>query len=180
MTKRQDAAINYVYRTVRQTPGLGPHAIAAAQYRFRAGEIAEALRTCRLAGRIAWQDNGYVAVSKQGKPRSVYTCRLCRQPHSAHGLCHTHYMQRRLAGRFQSHGEKLTPRARYVWQTLWEAQQQGALPPSLRELMSLCDISSTSVARYQVKKLIRLGIVEQDNQKSRAYHVVQPYSWVEP
>lgn len=70
--------------------------------------------------------------------------------------------------------EDLTERARRVWAVISCDRLF-----SLRELCEICDLSSASVAAYELKKLARLGIIERDPHLFRAYRVKQPYSWCE-
>ena len=47
-------------------------------------------------------------------------------------------------------------------------------PPSIREICDECDISSTSVADYNLKKLEEMGYIERTNKVSRGIQVIKP------
>lgn len=51
---------------------------------------------------------------------------------------------------------------------LYEGVRRNGYPPSIRDLMHVCDISSTSVVVYQLDGLERAGFITRDRENARS------------
>ena len=75
----------------------------------------------------------------------------------------------------------LTPRSRKVFEFIVAFKQDNdGLSPSVSEIGAACDINSTSVTRYHLDCLVRLGMIECEyGGKSRMIKVVGG-RWIAP
>lgn len=61
-----------------------------------------------------------------------------------------------------------------IIQYLRKRQQEGLSAPTIREIQEACDISSTSLVVYYLKKLESLGLIERRNNRARSIRLNQP------
>lgn len=62
----------------------------------------------------------------------------------------------------------VTGRKERVLVALYEGVRRNGYPPSIRDLMHVCDISSTSVVVYQLDGLERAGFITRDREVARS------------
>jgi len=62
-----------------------------------------------------------------------------------------------------------------ILEVLAHYTNQTGYPPSIREMCSLADISSTSVANYYLDRLEELGYIERDKQVARGVRLTKKY-----
>jgi repressor LexA len=70
----------------------------------------------------------------------------------------------------------LSDKHKRVLDVLTRYTEQHGYPPSIREMCSRANISSTSVANYYLDRLEELGYIERDRRVSRGVRVVRSYS----
>ena len=61
----------------------------------------------------------------------------------------------------------LTSRARIVLDAITAHTDEHGLPPTLRELIAACNVSSTSVMVYHLDRLSAAGLITRERYKSR-------------
>lgn len=66
----------------------------------------------------------------------------------------------------------LTPIDKIVWRVIEEYIHDNGYPPSMREIMKVGNVSSTSVVSYSISKLVSQGIISKTNGKSRSTTVL--------
>ncbi|RME12766.1 MAG: repressor LexA [Ardenticatenia bacterium] len=69
----------------------------------------------------------------------------------------------------QTPSERQTAILRFVY----DFQQANGFAPSIREIGKQCDISSTSVVDYNLRRLEELGYIERSQEKSRAIRLTE-------
>ena len=70
----------------------------------------------------------------------------------------------------------LSDKHKRVLDVLERYTDQHGYPPSIREMCSRANISSTSVANYYLDRLEELGFIERDRRVSRGVRVIKSYS----
>jgi repressor LexA len=70
----------------------------------------------------------------------------------------------------------LNDKHKRVLDVLVRHTEQHGYPPSIREMCSQANISSTSVANYYLDRLEELGYIERDRRVSRGVRVIKSYS----
>jgi repressor LexA len=70
----------------------------------------------------------------------------------------------------------LSEKHKRVLDVLESYTEQHGYPPSIREMCSQANISSTSVANYYLDRLEELGYIERDRRVSRGVRVIKSYS----
>ena len=70
----------------------------------------------------------------------------------------------------------LSDKHKRVLDVLERYTEQQGYPPSIREMCSRANISSTSVANYYLDRLEELGYIERDRRVSRGVRVIKSYS----
>lgn len=70
----------------------------------------------------------------------------------------------------------LTERQKRILQVVEDFQEKNGYPPSIREICTAADISSTSVVNYYLDQLKKLGYIERDGKVSRGIRLVKPLS----
>jgi repressor LexA len=70
----------------------------------------------------------------------------------------------------------LSDKHKRVLDVLERYTEQHGYPPSIREMCSRANISSTSVANYYLDRLEELGYIERDRRVSRGVRVIKSYS----
>jgi repressor LexA len=70
----------------------------------------------------------------------------------------------------------LNDKHKRVLDVLEHYTEQYGYPPSIREMCSRANISSTSVANYYLDRLEELGYIERDRRVSRGVRVIKSYS----
>ena len=70
----------------------------------------------------------------------------------------------------------LSDKHKRVLEVLERYTDQHGYPPSIREMCSRANISSTSVANYYLDRLEELGYIERDRRVSRGVRVIKSYS----
>ena len=70
----------------------------------------------------------------------------------------------------------LSDKHKRVLDVLVRHTEQHGYPPSIREMCSQANISSTSVANYYLDRLEELGYIERDRRVSRGVRVIKSYS----
>ena len=70
----------------------------------------------------------------------------------------------------------LSDKHKRVLDVLERHTEQHGYPPSIREMCSQANISSTSVANYYLDRLEELGYIERDRRVSRGVRVIKSYS----
>lgn len=68
----------------------------------------------------------------------------------------------------------LSDRQKKILEVLASFQDQNGYPPSIREICSEADISSTSVVNYYLEQLEELGYIERDRRISRGVRLLKP------
>jgi len=68
--------------------------------------------------------------------------------------------------------ESLSPKQQRILQFLNDFIEEKDYPPSIRDIQQGCDISSTSVVDYNLKKLEEKGYIRRDREVSRAIEVL--------
>ena len=68
-----------------------------------------------------------------------------------------------------------TPAWLHIWQLLDEAWEAHDPAPTVRELVTACGLSSTSVALYAIKKLEREQIIQRDPGKARSIRLLRRF-----
>jgi repressor LexA len=69
----------------------------------------------------------------------------------------------------------LTDKHKKILDVLENFNQEFGYPPSIREICSEADISSTSVANYYLDRLEKLGYIERDRRVSRGLRLVKTF-----
>ena len=70
----------------------------------------------------------------------------------------------------------LSDRHKRILEVLERYTDQHGYPPSIREICSRANISSTSVANYYLDRLEELGYIERDRQVARGVRLVKSLS----
>ena len=70
----------------------------------------------------------------------------------------------------------LSDKHKRILEVLERYTDQHGYPPSIREMCSRANISSTSVANYYLDRLEELGYIERDRRVSRGVRVIKSYS----
>jgi repressor LexA len=70
----------------------------------------------------------------------------------------------------------LSDKHKRVLEVLERYTEQHGYPPSIREMCSRANISSTSVANYYLDRLEELGYIERDRRVSRGVRVIKSYA----
>ncbi len=68
--------------------------------------------------------------------------------------------------------KQLTPKQQRILTFMREFVEDNSYPPSIRDILSGCGISSTSVVDYNLKALERLGYIRRDREVSRAIQLL--------
>lgn len=68
--------------------------------------------------------------------------------------------------------EELSPKQQGILRFLQEFIQEHDYPPSIRDIQHGCDISSTSVVDYNLKRLEEKGFIRRDREVSRAIELL--------
>jgi repressor LexA len=68
--------------------------------------------------------------------------------------------------------KQLTPKQQRILTFMREFVEENSYPPSIRDILSGCGISSTSVVDYNLKALERLGYIRRDREVSRAIQLL--------
>ena len=68
----------------------------------------------------------------------------------------------------------LSDRQKKILEVLSSFQDQNGYPPSIREICSEADISSTSVVNYYLEQLEEMGYIERDRRISRGVRLIKP------
>jgi repressor LexA len=68
--------------------------------------------------------------------------------------------------------EELSPKQQRILQFLHDFIEEKDYPPSIRDIQQGCDISSTSVVDYNLKKLEEKGYIRRDREVSRAIELL--------
>lgn len=68
----------------------------------------------------------------------------------------------------------LSDRQKKILEVLSSFQDQNGYPPSIREICSEADISSTSVVNYYLDQLEEMGYIERDRRISRGVRLLKP------
>ncbi len=68
--------------------------------------------------------------------------------------------------------EELSPRQQRILQFLHDFIEEKDYPPSIRDIQQGCEISSTSVVDYNLKKLEEKGHIRRDREVSRAIELL--------
>jgi repressor LexA len=69
---------------------------------------------------------------------------------------------------------ELSPKQQRILDFIREFIDEHDYPPSIRQIQEACDISSTSVVDYNLRKLERLGHIRRDREVSRAIELLPP------
>jgi repressor LexA len=72
----------------------------------------------------------------------------------------------------------LSERQKKILDVLEWHQNQTGYPPSIREICTKAEISSTSVVNYYLDQLEEMGFIERDGRVSRGIRLVKPLSEV--
>ena len=72
----------------------------------------------------------------------------------------------------------LSERQKKILEVLEEFQENNGYPPSIREICTHANISSTSVVNYYLDQLKDMGYIERDSRVSRGIRLVKPLSQV--
>lgn len=70
--------------------------------------------------------------------------------------------------------KKLSTRQECILQFIEQCVSRRKHPPSIREICEECDISSTSVADYNLKRLEEMGYIDRTSKVSRGIQVMRP------
>jgi len=68
----------------------------------------------------------------------------------------------------------LSERQKKILEVLKSFQDQNGYPPSIREICTMADISSTSVVNYYLEQLEEMGYIERDRRISRGVRLLKP------
>ncbi len=68
--------------------------------------------------------------------------------------------------------EEISPKQQRILQFLYDFIEEKDYPPSIRDIQQGCDISSTSVVDYNLKKLEEKGYIRRDREVSRAIELL--------
>ena len=68
----------------------------------------------------------------------------------------------------------LSDRQKKILEVLGTFQDENGYPPSIREICSEADISSTSVVNYYLEQLEEMGYIERDRRISRGVRLLKP------
>lgn len=68
---------------------------------------------------------------------------------------------------------KLSPKQERILEFMRSFMDENSYPPSIRDIQSGCDISSTSVVDYNLKALEKLGHIRRDREVSRAIELLE-------
>jgi repressor LexA len=68
--------------------------------------------------------------------------------------------------------DKLSPKQQRILDYMRRFLEENSYPPSIRDIQSGCNISSTSVVDYNLKALERLGHIRRDREVSRAIELL--------
>ncbi len=68
--------------------------------------------------------------------------------------------------------DDLSPKQRSIFQFLEDFISEHDYPPSIRDIQNGCDISSTSVVDYNLKRLEEKGYIRRDREVSRAIELL--------
>jgi len=68
----------------------------------------------------------------------------------------------------------LSERQKKILEVLSSFQEQNGYPPSIREICSEANISSTSVVNYYLEQLEEMGYIERDRRISRGVRLLKP------
>jgi len=68
--------------------------------------------------------------------------------------------------------EELSPKQQRILQFLHDFIEEKDYPPSIRDIQQGCDVSSTSVVDYNLKKLEEKGYIRRDREVSRAIELL--------
>jgi repressor LexA len=68
----------------------------------------------------------------------------------------------------------LSERQKKILEVLETFQDENGYPPSIREICSQADISSTSVVNYYLEQLEEMGYIERDRRISRGVRLLKP------
>lgn len=79
-------------------------------------------------------------------------------------MMHENNYQRQLPG--------LSSRQKAMYHFIGEYVDRHGYPPSIRDIQAGCDISSTSVVDYNLKKMEALGYIRRDPEVSRSIVLV--------
>lgn len=71
-------------------------------------------------------------------------------------------------------GKQLTTPEKSVLKTLAKYQEQAGYPPTVREIVDLANITSTSMASYYLDSLTKKGYIERDDRVARGIRIIQP------
>ncbi len=69
---------------------------------------------------------------------------------------------------------KITPRQKTVLKAIAQFQDENGYPPTIREIVSSTEITSTSVVNYYLNQLEERGYLERDNHVARSIRLLQP------
>ena len=69
--------------------------------------------------------------------------------------------------------ETLSPKQQRILDFMRTFMEDNSYPPSIRDIQTGCDISSTSVVDYNLKALERLGHIRRDREVSRAIELLE-------
>ena len=58
-----------------------------------------------------------------------------------------------------------------VWEYFIRHQDEQGIPPTIRQVMDGTDITSTSIASYNLNKLVKKGLLDHFPGQSRAYRL---------
>ncbi len=72
--------------------------------------------------------------------------------------------------------EGLGPRHKKILQVLEKFANQNGYPPSIREIGTAAEISSTSVVNYYLEQLAEMGYIERDRNISRGVRLLKSFS----
>lgn len=73
----------------------------------------------------------------------------------------------------------LQPTPSKIERSIWQVISVAPIPLSYRDIGDRCGIVSTGTVKRHVDHLERLGIIERVPFKSRAYRVLERFSWVD-
>src|SRR5437588_1667267 len=68
--------------------------------------------------------------------------------------------------------KQLSPKQRSILAFMRDFVDENSYPPSIRDILSGCGISSTSVVDYNLKALERMGYIRRDREVSRAIELL--------
>ncbi|MBM11474.1 MAG: repressor LexA [Chloroflexi bacterium] len=68
--------------------------------------------------------------------------------------------------------KKMPPRRQRIWEFLKEFYSENGIPPTVRDIQSACEISSTSVVDYNLEKLAQAGYINRRPDVARGIEIL--------